>query len=254
MNNYNSKQIILSLKDKLKQLEEKLKDLSSLTQIEENKNVKSIKYRIASSFTKPEVFCDINYNDTTFCGKVRRLKTFFNGNLDSIETGKVVRDNSDRMYIMNKKIDIVIPDNNQNMFQDIYHNLVDDEFVRRFFINNPLYSYSANDNIDVYSDRIIMEFIERTSQSSYIVYAFYNVMDNTITFSAPKSFNITNETIENAFNIPIPKDNLNEYQQNFLNLSNTKDKKIIIPEFGVSHGKIIFKMEESTKGFYLTKK
>ena len=33
MNNYNSKQIILSIKDKLKQLEEKLKDLSSLTQI-----------------------------------------------------------------------------------------------------------------------------------------------------------------------------------------------------------------------------
>lgn len=98
MINFTAKELLLSTKDKLRELENKLKLLSDMTCIEHDKNIESVRYVLlpedSFSSNKPELCLVVKWNDKSLKGMINNILVRMNLYIWGEESGLVLRNNN----------------------------------------------------------------------------------------------------------------------------------------------------------------
>lgn len=258
MEKYTTKDVLLSTKDKLAEIEKKLNRLKELTYTQNDKNIKSIRYSITNIHQldkkEPELRCVVSWNDKRLKGKIKNLQVHFNLYIWGREIGKVVRDNNGDSYILNDYYQLHIPDVNQEEFGAISEEILSDEFVRKFLDGYWFYpkQNALSQAMVVFPDRV--EIRGLTNLANYITYFNYFPAEKTAKLKTIKGFELSEGILHELLNIPLDNSYFTDYRKKYIDSSEAKDKKIIIPEFNINTGEVDFNIEEDNKGIYLIKK
>ena len=230
--------------------------LKSLTCIEQDENVKSIRYNISNDIEvkKPELHCVVTWNDKNLKGRIKKLKVHFNMYVWGNEIGVIVRDNNGRCYIKNDEYDIFIPSKKQGKFSKIADEVLQDEFSSEFLRRKIFYSSKPDDGLDLFTDHINIKRVIEQNGQRYLTSFEYYPMNHTATLKSTKGIQLNSEMIQESLNMDLLPDYFNEYQVHYINNSNNKDYNIIIPEFITQEKKVDFSVETGEKGIYLIKK
>lgn len=258
MEKYTTKDVLLSTKDKLAEIEKKLNRLKELTCTKDDKNIKSIRYNISNNQhhdkKEPELTCTVSWNDKRLKGMIKNLQVHFNLYIWGRESGLVVKDNNGNSYILNDDYHMYIPNRNQEEFGTISEEILSDEFVRKFLDGFWFYPKGHTSNQVMMALPSRVEIRGLTSLANYITYFNYFPAENTAKLKTIKGFELSERILQELLNIPLDDSYLSDYRKKYIDSSTAKDKKIIIPEFNINTGEVDFNVEEDNKGIYLIKK
>lgn len=260
MDGYTTKEVLFSTKDKLKELETKLRKLKELSYIKDDKNIESVSYDILylDKKEKPELRCVIDYNPRNLRGIIKNIEKRFQIYSYGAECGRLTRDNNGRCYIFNDNYRIIIPREHDNLFGDIADEILEDEFVDKFLRNDYLLTDDTEGALKIYTNAITM-------QSDFGRFTFYP-SEATARLEAQEGIELSNINIENLLNIRLSKNKFNDYQRSIIDSSKEKDKEIVIPSFGDTYKKLVkkarhfvygevnFEVKEDEKRLYLIRK
>lgn len=258
MEKYTTKDVLLSTKDKLGEIEKKLNRLKELTCTKNDKNIKSIRYNISNNQhhdkKEPELTCNVSWNDKRLKGMIKNLQVHFNLYIWGRETGKVVRDNNGDSYILNDDYHMYIPNGNQEEFGAISEEILTDEFVRKFLDGFWFYpkGNASNQAMMVFPDRV--EIRGLTNFANYITNFNYFPAEKTAKLKTIKGFELSEGILHELLNIPLDDSYFSDYRKKYIDSSAAKDKKIIITEFNINTGEVDFNVVEDDNEFYLVKK
>lgn len=257
MEKYTTKDVLLSTKDKLAEIEKKLNRLKELTCTKNDKNIKSIRYNISNNQhhdkKEPELKCNVSWNDKRLKGMIKNLQVHFNLYIWGRESGLVVKDNNGNSYILNDDYHMYIPDSNQEEFGTISEEVLSDEFVK--FLDGFWFypkGNALNQSMMVFPDRIEIRGV--TNFANYMTYFNYFPAEKTAKLKTIKGFELSEGILHELLNIPLEDSYFSDYRKKYIDSSAAKDKKIIIPEFNINTGEVDFNVVEDDNEFYLVKK
>ena len=259
MEGYTAKEVLLSTKDKLKTLDTKLKKLSELSYIGNDKNIKSVSYDILflNKTENPEIRCIVDYNKN-LRGIIKNIEKRFQIYSWGSECGRLTRDNNGRCYIFNDSYRVIIPIEHDKLFGNLADEILDDEFVIKFLRNDYILTDTTDAGLKIFSNGITM-------QSNFGRFTFYPEEERA-SLEAQEGILLSNNNIVNLLNIRLSKNKFNDYQRSIIDSSKEKEKKIIIPSFNDSYKKLVkkgshfiygevnFEVKEDEKRLYLIRK
>ena len=255
MEEYTTKEILLSVKDKLCELNSKLDQLKELTTISDSKKIIDIKYYLENycSYENPEIFCSISKKDNVLKNRIRKyLIPLYSYSL-GVDDGVVVKDNNGKCYVLNHNKDIFITSENQEKFNIISDEIVNDEFSRDFLRNHWLYpaKHGLNQSMSIFPNEVSIRGMFDNNISAFFNYSPSN---NTAKLSTVKGHELSDEILKELLNIHITDYYITDYRRKLLESPDSKNKKIIIPSFRVNDNEVNFDIKEDNKKLYLIKK
>lgn len=252
MSEYTAKDIILSTKDKLAELEKKLKKLKEMTCIAEDKNIKDVRYNIINidNGDKTELDCLVSWNDKRLKGIIKNLQLKLNLFAWGSEAGKVVRDNNGNSYILNNEYHLYIPSEYQEEFRSVADEILSDEFVNEFLKGNWFYPppNSGYQSTLIYPNKIII------SNFSKELYLNFYTDKNAAQLKSSKGYELSEEMLYELLNMKLSESCFSDYRRKVIESSKSRNKGIIISEFNNNSGKVDFNVEEDENNLYLVKK
>lgn len=255
MIDYTAKELLLTTKDKIRELEDKLQKLSELTCIKNDKNIESVKYYSSgksNSQKKPELYYSIKWNDKRLKGIINNLLIQINLYRWGCESGKILRDNNGMSYIDNSDYHLFIPKENQQAFKTISEEILSDEFIPNFLNETAYYSKdtTAIRKIDLYPSPISISCKET---DRFIDFLFFP-KDNKARFMIEKGQELNDEMLEELLNTKIDPSYYTESGIKSIASSPNREKEIIIPRFTDQSGTVDFDVLEDSKKLRLIKK
>lgn len=254
---YTPRMVLLSTKDKLAEIEGKLKELSCLTNIEKDKNIDNVRYVLYSPMhrDKPELHCVVEYNKKRIKGMWKELLKAVNLYIWGVDSGTVLWDNNGNCHIDIGNYVFFVKDNNKELFRDIAEGLFTDEFVLKF-LNNTFF-YPKEKGVLEYMD-LAPNWINlngAVKDSFHSIYFTYYPFSKTANFlSHEPNYEVSDETIRRLLDEELNIECLNDYQRSFIDSSNELNKEILIPRFHSKERKIDFNVIEDEKCLRLVRK
>ncbi len=257
MKELTAKDVLLSTKDKLLEFDKKLKRLSGLTCIKYDKNIERVRYVLhtLSYYKKPEIHYVVKWNS-------KRLKGMWNDFLVKKglyvygrESGLVLRDNSGNSYLHSDEYELYVPNEDQEEFGAILDELLNDEFTLKFL--NKEIEYSSMNNLlrgsaHLHSQEIVLTGHLVDSQFSHYLFD-YGTDNDKACFRYLGNGILTNEMLEEILYSPLDLDKVSPYQREYIEASQERNKKIIVPSFREmtspyeTSGMVPFKVVEDEK-------
>lgn len=175
----------MATKDRLCELEKKLKQLKEMTYINGDKNIKDIRYTIFSTSEneQPELYCNVTWNEKNLKGIIKNLKVRTGLYTFGREKGLVLRDNNGRSYINNHSYSMYIPEKNQKEYGRISSELLDDKFIKGFVKEGLLF---AKDNVDM---SIVPNSVNIKMLKDYLISFYYYPGEKRAELMAKKELN-----------------------------------------------------------------
>lgn len=254
MSEITMKDLLLTTKDKLGDLERKLRQLKDLTCTEYDKNIKEVRYVLLTSATEnPELSCVVDWNDKRIKGKINNLLLRRGLYIYGRESGLVLRDNKGNSHIDINKYSVGIPDDNQEKFKDISDELLNDEFARKF-LHGKFYitdkKAKPTELVMLFPDFINVIGFENLDS---LLFNYYSA-DNKSSLTDRNGNKISDEILIELLNMPLDSHFLSDYQTRFIESSPMRNKEIIVPRFSCESGHIDFDVMEDEKKLCLIKK
>lgn len=254
MSEITMKDMLLTTKDKLGELEKKLRQLKGLTYTECDKNIKEVRYVLLTSATEnPELSCVVARNDKRIKGIINNLLVRRGLYVYGRESGLVLRDNNGNSHIDINEYSIGIPDYNQEKFKDISDELLNDEFVRKF-LRGTFYFRNKKAKpaglVTIAPDFINVKGCENLDS---LLFNYYSLDKQFSLFNCSRN-KISDENLIELLNMPLDSNHLSDYQTRFIESSPMRNKEIIVPRFSCENGHIDFDVKEDEKKFCLIKK
>ena len=251
MEKYTAGDLILTTKDKLKELSDKLNRLEQLTLISRDKNIKKVHYHTITNIDceKPILQCIVDWNDKRLSGKIKNLKVKFHMYMWGPEVGRLVRDNNGGCYILNNYYNVIIPNENQKEFGELSDEVLNDEFTIKFSSNRFLYGKEPSHIMDMNENRILVKNNGKGNQYLRFIYA---PGKEEATLTSTYKIHLNDKMLTDLLQQRIYS--LNENQREYIDNSPELNKRIFVKDFSVEDTKVDFKIEEDEKGLYLIKK
>ena len=247
MKEYTVKDLLLSTKDKLAELEGKLRKLSEMTV--HNQNAKSVRYGVYyEGYKQPELYYYVIWNDKNLKGIIKNL--LMHSGWSSIgrrESDIVYKNNNGYPYIKSRTYQIHIPYGSNEHFKIIAGEVLNDEFVHEFLKDHIIYHNGGY--IDLGTSWI--DTHNTFKDQYYNKHFIYYTANNKAIYNGNE---LSDELLMELLNAKLNPDNLSDYRRKMIDESSVKNKEIIIPKFYDKTGKIEFNIEEDEKTLCLIKK
>ena len=254
MSEITMKDMLLTTKDKLVELEKKLRQLRDLTYTECDKNIKEVRYVLLTTDKNPELSCVVVWNDKRIKGIINNMLLRRGLYVYGRESGLVFRDNNGNSHIDIDEYSLGILDSNQDKFREISDELLNDEFVREF-LQEKSYYFS---NKEAKPDGLVTlnpSSIDVIGCENFDTLLFnYYPIDNKSRLTNRYGNKISDEDLIELLNMPLDLSYLSDYQARFIELSPMRNKEIIVPRFSCESGHIDFDVEEDEKSLCLIKR
>lgn len=253
-NSITAKELILSTNDKLKELDTQLNKLKCLTSTEHDKNIKGIRYNIVNQLEtkKPEIQCIVDFNDKTLLGKIKKLRIKSDIYLLGRRTGHLVRNNNGKCFIMNDYYNIIIPEENQELFGKIADEILNADFTNNFLFNRHLFTSDPSQLVRLFPNKIVIEKHGYIKNKPYHLSFTYYPKDGEATLTSSNKIDLTNDDITGILSSELGC--LSDYQKEYIEVFSEESKKIFVPDFSVKGKEINFNVVDDKKGLYLVKK
>ena len=246
--------MLLTTKDKLVELEKKLRQLRDLTYTECDKNIKEVRYVLLTTDKNPELSCVVVWNDKRIKGIINNMLLRRGLYVYGRESGLVFRDNNGNSHIDIDEYSLGILDSNQDKFREISDELLNDEFVREF-LQEKSYYFS---NKEAKPDGLVTlnpSSIDVIGCENFDTLLFnYYPIDNKSRLTNRYGNKISDEDLIELLDMPLDLSYLSDYQARFIELSPMRNKEIIVPRFSCESGHIDFDVEEDEKSLCLIKR
>ena len=256
MREYTVRDVILSTKDKLEELDIKLNRLRELTSTQFDKKVADVRYAInyMGKNNKPDLHCIVTKKDNYIMSTIKKLKIY--NNLKSYgtdEIGIVVRDNNGDSYILNQNYYVYVPAGYQDEFGKVEDEILNDDFTLNFLKDYYFFSSEhPSDNLYISPSLINVRStdIRNDCVTKLELYpALHQAKLETI-----KGYELSSDLLEKMINMPLHERYFDDYKIKKIESSPARNKKIIIPTFNTENCGILFDVEESDKEIHLVKK
>lgn len=249
MKRYTTQDILLSTKDKLKELDLKLKMLKELTQ--KSDKIKDINYGLNCFFRYygPVIYCIVDKDESKLKQLIKRIM-----NKTSINIGKIEISDDGTYYIKTDKSIIAIPYCNQEAFIKIVNELKQDEFAKEF-ATTYLQTKDSYKYMQLFPGgvNICNSFVENDKLINTKL--SFNLSDETAVFQASDNIILREDMIRDSLNISYPKDLFTDYQKQLIDTSESRTKEIHIPNsLYNNYGTVEFKVNDDSDRVYLVKK
>lgn len=258
MEQITAKDLLLTTKDKLAELELKLRKLRELTSfqfpdyIKTARKMKDVQYHInvKENKEKPEIYCYVVRDISKLGKKINGLRERY-GFVDDGECGPILRNNNGEVFFDIKRYEPIVLSDDQEDFGKIADEIVNDDFIMKFLSNSDYYS-TAKDTL---------KFVFLTTRSIGLHGANDTLLDlspldNTAYFRNTAIENkILNEyMMYSLLNAPLDLDRLTEEQIEYIEKSPARNKDIYISHFFDISGKPKFRVSENEKSLKLLKR
>ena len=256
MEGYTTKEVLLSVKDKLCELERKLNHLKYLTIYSEDKNIKDIRYNVHNSHykEKPELYCHVSFNDSNLNGKLKNFLIRSGRYIYGNESGIVLRDNNGNSRIILKNSDVFIPEERQEEFREVADEVLSDDFYNGFLKRHYIYpdKNGIDKSMEIYSNYIAIK--SKTHDTSKPICFSYKPTQKEAKLTIWGGKELSDVMIQDLLNLRLSKDKFTDYRKDFMESSKEKDKEIIIPNFIVKSKNVDFTVLDDETGLRLIKK
>lgn len=254
MSEITMKDMLLTTKDKLVELEKKLRQLRDLTYTECDKNIKEVRYVLLTSDKNPELSCVVVWNDKRIKGIINNMLLRRGLYVYGRESGLVFRDNNGNSHIDIDEYSLGILDSNQEKFREISDELLNDEFVREFLQEKSYYFSNKEAKPDglVTLNPSSIDVIGCENLDT-LLFNYYPI-DNKSRLTNRYGNKISDEDLIELLNMPLDLSYLSDYQARFIESSPMRNKEIIVPRFSCESGHIDFDVEEDEKSLCLIKR
>ena len=255
MSEITMKDVLLTTKDKLGELEKKLRQLKDLTYTECDKNIKEVRYVLLTTDTKiPELSCVVIWDDKRIKGKINNFLLRRGLYVYGRESGLVTRDNNGNSHIDINEYSLGILDYNQEKFKDISDELLNDEFVREFLQGNLYFTNKEGKPAGLITLTPNFIDVRGCENLDSMLFSYYPVDNKSSLISHyRKKISMSDETLIELLNMPIDSHYLSDYQARFIESSSKRNKEIIVPRFSCESEHIDFDVKEDKKNLCLIK-
>ena len=258
MINFTAKELLLSTKDKLRELENKLKLLSDMTCIEHDKNIESVRYVLQPgnnhSSNKPELCLVVKWSDNSLKGMINNILVRMNLYRWGGESGLVLRNNNGESFIKNDEYSIFIPKEKQQEFGFVAEDLLKDQCVPILLDHGTFYSLETGSQTKVEIFPSPVSITKKNSELENMISFLYYPEDQKACFITQEGSELTDESLQELLNAKLDPSYYSDYIRSMIEQSDQTSKGIIIPHFSDITGKLEFDIEENHESLHLIKK
>lgn len=256
MGEYTVKDVILSTKDKLEELDIKLNRLRELTSTQFDKKVADVRYAInyMGKNNKPDLHCIVTKKDNYIMSKIKKLKIY--NNLKSYgtdEIGTVVRDNNGDRYILNQNYYIYIPAGYQKEFIKVEDEILNDDFTLNFLKDYYFFS-SEHPSDNLYISPSLINVRSTDIRNDCVTKLEFYPGLHKAKLKTVKGNRLSSDLLEKIIKMPLNERYFDDYKIKTIESCPIRNKEIVFPTFDTENSEIDFNVEEDIAGIYLIKK
>ena len=256
MGEYTVKDVILSTKDKLEELDIKLNRLRELTSTQFDKKVADVRYAInyMGKNNKPDLHCIVTKKDNYIMSKIKKLKIY--NNLKSYgtdEIGTVVRDNNGDRYILNQNYYLYIPAGYQKEFIKVEDEILNDDFTLNFLKDYYFFS-SEHPSDNLYISPSLINVRSTDIRNDCVTKLEFYPGLHKAKLKTVKGNRLSSDLLEKIIKMPLNERYFDDYKIKTIESCPIRNKEIVFPTFDTENSEIDFNVEEDIAGIYLIKK
>lgn len=256
MGEYTVKDVLLSTKDKLEELDIKLNRLRELTSTQFDKKVADVRYAInyMGKNNKPDLHCIVTKKDNYIMSKIKKLKIY--NNLKSYGTGEigtVVRDNNGDRYILNQNYYVYIPAGYQEEFIKVEDEILNDDFTLSFLKDYYFFS-SEHPSDDLYISPSLINVRSTDIRNDCVTKLEFYPGLHQAKLKTVKGNRLSSDLLEKIIKMPLNERYFDDYKIKTIESCPIRNKEIVFPTFDTENSEIDFNVEEDIAGIYLIKK
>ena len=260
MAEYTTKDLLLTTKDKLKEIEIKLRRLAELTYIDCDKNIERVRYVIQPDTYggKPELDCVVDWNSKTLKGRLTDLAVRLNLYAWGRESGLVLRNNNGKNYININEYSLGIPDEHQDEFRAVADEILAEEYIKEFLRADNYFGTGDDGRVRAYLSPSNISIAGEIGNCGARSVFTYSPADDTakyygqkVEIKDKKDTILDSDILLELLNTPLNQQYLTEYQMQAMDSSLARRKEIIVPEFTNTNGRVDFQVTEDEKRLYL---
>lgn len=256
MGEYTVKDVILSTKDKLEELDIKLNRLRELTSTQFDKKIADVRYAInyMGKNNKPDLHCIVTKKDNYIMSKIKKLKIYNNlKSYGSDEIGIVVRDNNGDRYILNQTYYVYIPAGYQNEFIKVEDEILNDDFTLNFLKDYYFFS-SEHPSDNLYISPSLINVRSTDIRNDCVTKLEFYPGLHQAKLKTVKGNRLSSDLLKKIIKMPLNERYFDDYKIKTIESCPIRNKEIVFPTFDTENSEIDFNVEEDIAGIYLIKK
>lgn len=256
MGEYTVKDVILSTKDKLEELDIKLNRLRELTSTQFDKKVADVRYAInyMGKNNKPDLHCIVTKKDNYIMSKIKKLKIYINlKSYGTDEIGTVVRDNNGDRYILNQNYYVYIPAGYQKEFIKVEDEILNDDFTLNFLKDYYFFS-SEHPSDNLYISPSLINVRSTDIRNDCVTKLEFYPGLHQAKLKTVKGNRLSSDLLEKIIKMPLNERYFDDYKIKTIESCPIRNKEIVFPTFDTENSEIDFNVEEDIAGIYLIKK